>query len=290
MVAPPGFVLRATRGDRDDVVGQTSWRARLLSLTDRIRSAAPPDHRPPAVCWRTERELCPHAGLGSGTQLGLAAAKALSLLAGEPEVTPVELARRSNRGLRSAVGLHGFTLGGLLIEGGKRSAEAISPLVTRVPLPDSWRVVLIRPRDAVGLSGAEERQKFADLGPMPAVTTDRLCRLALLDIAPAVIEGDFDEFTTALSEFGRLVGEYFAPVQGGVYAAPQIRAFVEDIGALRNFQLCQSSWGPTVFAFCRNLLAAESIVTELAPTARAANLEVTIAEPLNHGATIEIID
>src|SRR5580765_7782762 len=76
-------------------------------------------------------------------------------LAGQTDLTHIELARRAGRGRRSAIGLHGFHEGGLLVEAGKRAPEEISPLVARVDFPDEWRFVLVRPRRATGVSGTE---------------------------------------------------------------------------------------------------------------------------------------
>ena len=78
----------------------------------------------------------------------------------------------------------------------------------------------LRPRDAAGISGTDESSGFARLPPMPLATTDRLCRLALTEIVPATIERNYAAASRAIGEFGRLVGEYFAPVQGGVFADP----------------------------------------------------------------------
>src|SRR4051812_4734247 len=52
-----------------------------------------------------------HSGLGSGTQLGLAVARALAELHGLP-TNPLELARATSRGKRSAIGTWTFALGG----------------------------------------------------------------------------------------------------------------------------------------------------------------------------------
>jgi beta-ribofuranosylaminobenzene 5'-phosphate synthase len=288
MVGSPGFVLRASRADHDEVLGEPHWRDRLLNFVDHYRRIVPSERQPPPLHWEIEHALPPHAGLGSGTQLGLAAAKALSVFAGEREVPGPELARRAGRGLRSAVGLYGFSQGGLLIEGGKRSPEEISPLVARAIVPPAWRFVLMRPRDAVGLSGAEERQGFAQLGPMPTTTTDRLCRLALLEIVPSVIEADFEHCAVALDEFGQVVGEYFAPIQGGVYANPQMRALADRLHARGIRGLCQSSWGPTLFVLSPHANAAQSLVNELSSDPENENVELTISEPFNRGATVEV--
>jgi len=59
-----------------------------------------------------------HAGLGVGTQLSLGVARGLYELAGLPPPTAEQLAALTGRGRRSGVGLHGFRLGGLIVDGG----------------------------------------------------------------------------------------------------------------------------------------------------------------------------
>jgi beta-RFAP synthase len=290
MISPPGFDLRATRSDTEQFIGDDAWRQRLLALTASARAARPSHPPPPPVRWELRETLPPHAGLGSGTQLGLAVARALALLAGEGNISAPELARRTGRGGRSAIGLYGFEQGGLLIEGGKTADAAISPLVARAAIPPLWRFVLIQPRGAQGLSGAEERQGFARLPGMPAATTNRLCRLALLNLLPAALEERFDDFSEALYEFGRLVGDYFAPVQGGVYADPQMRRLVPRLRARGIHGIGQSSWGPTLFVLCPSAASAQALVQELAAGDACQDCALTIAAPLNRPATINIAE
>ena len=45
----------------------------------------------------------------------------------------------------------------------------------------------------------------------------RICRLTLMQVAPAVLTGDIRTFGAAITEIQEVVGEYFAPYQGGVY-------------------------------------------------------------------------
>ena len=90
---------------------------------------------PPRVHLCLHRTIPPHAGLGSGTQLALAVARATAELYGLPtEVTT--LARAVDRGRRSAVGTWTFALGGFVVEGGRRPGdEAPAPLLARLPMP-----------------------------------------------------------------------------------------------------------------------------------------------------------
>jgi beta-RFAP synthase len=291
MIRPPGFVLRAAVSDTDVVSsGEEHWRKRLETLVDRCRASCPSERQPPALTWEIVESLPPHAGLGSGTQLGIAAAIAMAWFAGETDVPIHVVARRSGRGLRSAVGLHGFLHGGLIVEGGKLTSDEISPLVARAEIPIAWRFLLIRPRDAAGLSGAEESAGFARLSPMTPAVTDRLCRLTLLDLLPAAITGDFPAFAEALHEFGRTVGEFFAPLQGGIFTDPQMRAVAERLASQGMRGIGQSSWGPTLFAACPDTAAADSLKFRLAADPTCANCDLTIAEPLNRGARIEVAD
>ncbi|MFN0054352.1 MAG: GHMP kinase, partial [Planctomycetales bacterium] len=263
MIDAPGFILRATRSNVERIQGDPYWCERISRLLSHYPVGNPQPWDPPTLHWEVVQAIPPHSGLGSGTQLGLAVAKILSSLRGEPELETTELARRSGRGLRSAVGLHGFSLGGLLLEGGKEADAGISPLISRVAIPHDWRFVLMRPIGGSGLSGTEEQQGFARLGSMPVAATDRLCRLAVMDLIPAAIEANFSRFSAALDEYGGVVGDYFAPVQGGVYADPALRRLVPRLRAKGYAGIAQSSWGPTLFVCCSNAALAQQLVAEL---------------------------
>src|SRR5207302_1257090 len=94
---------------------------------------------------RVEYASAEHAGLGTGTQLGLAVARLLATIAGQNDLDAVDLARRVGRGQRSALGIHGFAQGGFLVEGGKSAAADVAPLLVRVSFPETWQVVLTFP-------------------------------------------------------------------------------------------------------------------------------------------------
>ena len=171
-----------------------------------------------------------HAGLGTGTQLALAVGRALAAASGL-HLDAAELGRLVDRGQRSALGIHGFAHGGLLIDGGKTKETAVAPLLARHDFPESWRVVLVVPGWAQGLHGTAERQAFQQLldAGATSATTDALCRLVLLGMLPALLERDLTAFGEALYEFNARVGEAFAPVQGGVYAHPRLTELVAFI-------------------------------------------------------------
>ena len=227
-----------------------------------------------------------HAGLGTGTQLGLAVARAISGLTHQP-CAALTLAGQVGRGLRSALGIHGFERGGFLIEGGKTSDAAISPLLYRCDFPGSWQILLITPRDVVGTHGPRESDAFADLAKhAPADrATESLCRIVLLGMLPALAQNDLPTFGETVYDFNRRVGAMFQVVQGGLYAHPRLDEIVKTIRAFGIKGVGQSSWGPTIFA----LVTAEetrALWNWLMQQNGIGAEEMTIAGAFNRGAAL----
>src|SRR5262249_26484284 len=102
-------------------------------------------NKPPALHVKVAAHIPLHPGLGGGTQLALAVAAGVRMLTGLHAGDAADLARLTGRGLRSAVGSHGFASGGLIWERGRSAGEDLAPLSARVPLPGHWRVVLLMP-------------------------------------------------------------------------------------------------------------------------------------------------
>jgi beta-ribofuranosylaminobenzene 5'-phosphate synthase len=245
MVEHPGIALTLTPA--------TAWSARGPCAGRALAFA-----RTVCAAWDIEEtyeidvEGCPpeHVGLGTGTQLGLAIARAIAIANGRGDIAVTELARVVGRGHRSALGIHGFAQGGFLVEGGKRGAENISPLVARVAFPEDWAVLLVIPRSLQGDHGKREVEAFQQLGRLrPDVArTESLCRLVLLGMLPALMEHDLEAFGAALYDFNRRVGEMFRPWQGGVYSHPLVAELITGLRERGGKSVGHSSWGPTVFA------------------------------------------
>jgi beta-RFAP synthase len=190
-----------------------------------------------------------HAGLGVGTQLSLAVTRAVLYLGGVTNPSVELLARLTGRGARSGIGLHGFCRGGLIVDGGRKEEAGVPPLLCRIPFPEDWSVLIVQPPGKYGLHGPDEVRAFASLPPIAPEVTNWLCRLVLLGILPAVLEHDLPAFGVAVSDLQATVGDGFAPVQGGPYAAPEAGAIVADLINLGFVGAGQSSWGPTLFGF-----------------------------------------
>jgi beta-ribofuranosylaminobenzene 5'-phosphate synthase len=239
-VSRPAVVVEASDSAELRVEGADADRARAVA--ERC-GQAPGDGV--AARLRVVEAIPPHVGLGSGTKLALAVVAALSALAGRA-ADPVSMAAMAGRGARSAVGLWTFAHGGLVVEGGvRRDGHRAAPLLVRHAMPDEWRCVLAIPAAEPGLSGGAEAAAFARLEP-DAERSALISQLVLTALLPAVVERDLVEFGAALTRVQRLVGEAFAPVQGGTFhprAAPLVDALLAHGAAGAG----QSSWGPAVY-------------------------------------------
>jgi beta-RFAP synthase len=289
MVDEPALVLKASTSESDVIVADAEFHAVLSALVAKYRSRAQDASRQRPVRLELCAAMPRHAGFGSGTQLALSVGAALSLLERGAAGKGPELALLMGRGARSALGLHGFELGGLLLEAGKRTAEQIGPLISRCNVPDAWRFVLITRRDRQGLDGHDEQRAFTQLPAMPLATTERLCRLAATGVLPAAFEADFDGFARSLHEFGILVGEHFSSVQGGPFRDPSAARLAARLLDLGYPCVAQTSWGPTLVVPCANQKAAEQLHERLAAQHEAAQWQAHTSRPLNRGATIEAV-
>ena len=163
MIDQPRFAVTVRAARSDQIAASPEVTQRVCEFLSRLREAGYPGSWDVVV--RDEIPL--HAGFGSGTQLGLALARAVSRLSGEGDVAIEELARRVGRGARSAIGTIGFAAGGLIAYGDEIGEEHRRREPLRRDFPANWRFVLVTPPDHAGLSGDHERQTFRT---MPAMT------------------------------------------------------------------------------------------------------------------------
>lgn len=212
------------------------------------------------------RAIPSHAGLGSGTQLGLAVARALADLHGI-EAGVSELATAVARGKRSAIGTWAFAMGGFIVEGGRKvGSDEIAPLLARFDIPSSWRCVVAVPQGPRGLSGDAESSAFDQL-PRPADRdVERVSHLVLMQLLPALVEADLPSFGEALSAVQRITGAWFAQQQGGIFAPGPTEWLVAQMAKWGAAGVGQSSWGPAAYG----LVDSEEAARELAGRVRQA--------------------
>jgi beta-RFAP synthase len=199
-----------------------------------------------------------HVGLGSGTQLSLATAIACCRLHGI-DADLRSMAQLLERGARSSIGIASFEQGGVILDGGRGAADRPPPVLSRLPFPEPWRILLVFDNERRGLHGAAESEAFRKLPPFPADTAARLCRLILMMALPAVAEQDLDRFGEAIAALQHAVGDHFAPVQGGRIMSPAVAEVLRwlEVEGIRG--VGQSSWGPTGFAIVGSASEAERL-------------------------------
>lgn len=260
-IPSPSLLLEATPAARLSAAGPDADRA--TEFAHRFLAF----HRLPEAGRIVIHKAIPsHAGLGSGTQLGLAVARALAELHGLPTDT-IELARAVARGKRSAIGTWTFALGGFIVEGGRRLGSVeIAPLLARFAVPESWRCVVAVPPGTRGLSGEAEASAFEQL-PSPADReVERVSHLVLMQLLPALVEADLPSFGDALSAVQRITGAWFAAQQGGVFAPGPTERLVADMTAWGAVGVGQSSWGPAAYGLVESDLAARELAQRVRQT------------------------
>jgi beta-RFAP synthase len=229
-----------------------------------------------------------HAGLGSGTQLALAIAAGIRRL----HNLPLDIrgdAFRLGRGRRSGVGIGLFDTGGVVVDGGRGEAMAPAPIISRIPFPDAWRIVLVLDPARTGVHGDDETLAFARLPTFRSADAAHICRLVLMQALPSLVEADIAAFGGAIKEMQQLLGAHFAPLQGGeAFTSPKVAAALDLIESAGAHGIGQSSWGPTGFAFVRSQDEADRLIALARKDARYRGLDIRACKGLNHGADITL--
>lgn len=228
-----------------------------------------------------------HAGLGSGTQLAVALSAAIRRLRGLPLDIRGD-AIKLGRGGRSGVGIGLFDAGGVVVDGGRGEQTRAAPIVSRIPFPDAWRILLVLDRARTGVHGDDESAAFTRLPVFPAADSAHICRLVLMQALPALAEADLDSFAGAIKEMQRMLGAYFAPLQGGAsFASLDVATALDLMEGEGALGIGQSSWGPTGFAFTRSPEEAERLVAFARKHPRCRGLDIRACKGLNHGAHMD---
>ena len=197
----------------------------------------------------------PHSGLGSGTQLSLAAAKLVSKM-NNKDIKAYDLAKIVGRGGTSGIGVESFENGGFIVDGGHESVEKPSflpssasnasppPIIARYDFPMDWKIILVIPDVERGVSGAKEIDAFKNHCPIQLHEVEKLSHLLLMKLMPSVLESDLDSFGKSINNiqnigFKKIENKLQNPCIG------QIMKNLRDAGAAG---AGMSSFGPTVYA------------------------------------------
>lgn len=203
-----------------------------------------------------------HGGFGSGTQLALAIGRAYAQWHGLP-VDTATLAHWLGRGARSGIGIHGFDQGGLLVDGGPSADGRPAPLLSRIALPDAWRIVVALDTRERGLAGEAEKSAMATLRPMPAAGAAEICHEVLMRVLPGAASAEFESFAAGVSRVQQLLGRHYAAAQNGrAYTSAAVGRLMAWAGGREPAAIGQSSWGPTGFAIVASQAQAERLVED----------------------------
>jgi beta-ribofuranosylaminobenzene 5'-phosphate synthase len=227
-----------------------------------------------------------HSGLGSGTQLALAVATALSKLFNVDASTRA-LAEVMGRGQRTSVGTTIFEKGGFVVDGGK-SKNCFPATILRQPFPENWVFVVAVPNVKKGLAKKEENAAFKALEPMAAEEAGRMCRLTMVKLLPSLVERDIKCFGEALTEIQRVIGDYFAEVQGGTYSSTAAAEGIPLLQKLGAYGAGQSSWGPAFYGLTTKDQAKEIKSKMQAFLNSGVGGQVFVAKANNRGAYIKV--
>jgi beta-ribofuranosylaminobenzene 5'-phosphate synthase len=197
----------------------------------------------------------PHSGLGTGTQLSLAAGKLISKHHGQ-DIDAHSIGRVVGRGGTSGIGVAAFQQGGFIIDGGhpkvmkskflpsSASQASPPPIIARYEFPEDWKILLIIPRFEDRISGKKEVNIFQEYCPIPLPEVEKLSHLLLMKMMPAVAEGDLDAFGEALNS---IQGIGFKKIEN-MLQNPVIGNIMESLRSAGAAGVGMSSFGPTVYA------------------------------------------
>jgi predicted sugar kinase len=167
----------------------------------------------------------------------------------------------------------------------------VAPLLARVALPRDWRVLLVLDRELDGLHGAAERSAMGSLPPFPRALAAELCHQVLMRVLPAAAEGGFEPFAEGVSTVQQLIGDYFAPAQGGsMYTSAAVARLLEWIRPRYVAGIGQSSWGPTGFVILPSPARAAAVMAAAhAAGVVAPELSLQVVRGRNQGALVNTL-
>ena len=293
-VQHPGILLEARSSDRLEVTGDDP--ASVAAVRKAAGSVIASKGLAGGARLTIHRSPPRHVGLGSGTALALATAKALTQLSGLQEST-ANLAQCTGRGGTSGIGTESFDHGGFIIDGGhtfgpgkektdfRPSSASVglssAPATVRLTFPEDWKILLAIPEIATGANGSEEIDLFTTHCPVPSHEVQQLCHEVLMRMLPGIAERNIEAFGTAVNTIQHIGFKKVELAQQPAFI-PELLALMREEGVAG---AGLSSFGPTVFAVSDG---------DLEPVKKASNDyleafgggEVLITSARNAGATV----
>ncbi len=212
-------------------------------------------------------ELPTHVGLGSQTQLSLALAHGITKLEGM-DYPISKLANIIGRGGTSGIGVAAYSQGGFILDGGHSimdkpdflpshfSKAKPALLINRINVPTNWYFVVTIPELGKGKYGLEEVKIFNKYCPIPSNEVEKLSRIILMQLLPAILEDDIDNFGQGLIKI-QTIGFKHIENQLQHKLIKELQDFYLENGASGTGL---SSFGPATFSIIRSENAARKLV------------------------------
>ena len=248
---------------------------------------------------KVESGLPTHSGFGSKSTTLLALGKAYAATCGRHEPTET-LARVAERAGTSGGSVNLIDRGGFLVDGGHANPSDFDEEPRRYLVPSRvagggrkppvlihcafppWPILVIL-SEGFHIHGRSEGEWFEQVLPIPREEARKTAHLVLMNLAPAVAEGDYFAFCRAFKQLtydtyfkGLQIARQSEAVQTLIKEAA-VRPDIDAIG--------MSSMGPTCFAFTRRPRSAVAWLTELRQAGIVRDFWFTYSQ--NHPAVIE---
>lgn len=248
----PNFILEAIPSNDLKVIG---------NQTRLVKEAALNFYNKVKVDSKTrlsiKRVIPRHIGLGSTTQTLLGVGTALSHIH-KLDLNAVRLAKIMSRGGTSGIGVYAHQFGGLILDGGHEAKitdrnelfvpSSVSnlpppPVLFRDNFPREWKFVISIPNEKKGLHGLKEVNIFKERCPVPSEDVDRICRIILIKMLPALLEKNIEEFGSGLTSLQNLG---FARTAHDL-VHPTVKACMNFMLEKGAYGAGQSSFGPATY-------------------------------------------
>ncbi|HWR25707.1 MAG TPA: beta-ribofuranosylaminobenzene 5'-phosphate synthase [Methanosarcina sp.] len=240
----------------------------LQGFADRMRKATEtllPEGK--GVKINVEELFPAHVGFGSGTQAALAAAEAVNEIYGLGKSVR-ELAFAVKRGGTSGIGVTAFEKGGFIVDGGHRfkdkgafmpsaaSRVPPGPVLFREDFPD-WDIVVAIPNEK-GMHDQQEIDVFKEFCPLPIEEVREIAHVVLMQMMPAVIEKDIENFGAAVNHV-QTVG--FNKRESLIW--PNLVKNIASFMRSQSYGAGVSSFGPVVYSFVDNKAEGRQLQNEV---------------------------
>ncbi len=253
----PGILLEVRQNPVLEVTGGDSViRDQIAGIVRHVLEKIPAGGE---VAITVRSHVPSHVGLGSGSQLALAVARAICECYGS--TLPVQaLARLVGRGGTSGIGTAAFEQGGFIIDGGHRFGRGCEksefrpsrasrgvrppPVIVRHEFPADWCILLAMPNLPPGASGGKESDIFRTHCPVPLSEVQALCHEVLMRMLPGIAERDLDLFGSSINAVQHLG---FKKVELSLQPK-EIPLLMENLRSSGAAGAGLSSFGPTVYA------------------------------------------